>query len=92
MTQATSVCVGEASQQMASIAIVTESSMNESIRQGTDLVGRRLSALESRRLALELGPGGDHDVPYRFVLPASLLPVHAWIRLLAKIQREDWQA
>jgi hypothetical protein len=91
MKQATPVCVGGASQQMASIAIVAESSMNESSRQGTDLVGRSHSALESRRLALELGPGGDHDVPYHFVMPASLLPVLAWMRLLARIEQGELQ-
>ena len=91
MTQGTPVCVGGASQQMASIAIVAESSMNESIRQGTDLIGKSLSALESRRLALERGMGGNHDVPYHFVLPTELLPVLAWMRLLARIKQGELQ-
>src|SRR5215472_11292052 len=34
------------------------------------LVATGASALESRRLELERGLGGDHDVPYRFALPA----------------------
>lgn len=82
---------GGADQQRASIAFATQSSVNGSSRQGNGLVGRSLSAQESRRLALELGPVGDHDIPYRFVLPALLPPVFAWMRLLARIQREELQ-
>jgi hypothetical protein len=50
-----------------------------------------MSALESRRLELELGPGGDHDVPSSFVLPPSMRQVLAWMRLLARIQRRELQ-
>jgi hypothetical protein len=50
-----------------------------------------MSALESRRLELELGPGGDHDVPSSFVLPPSMRQVLAWMRLLARIQRGELQ-
>jgi hypothetical protein len=50
-----------------------------------------MSALESRRLALELGPGGDHDVLYSFVLPPSMPQVLAWMRLLARRQRGELQ-
>ena len=49
------------------------------------------SALERRRLELERGPGGDHDVPYRFALPACLPQVLAWMRLLAKVHRGELQ-
>jgi hypothetical protein len=51
--------------------------------------GNGLGALESRRLELERGPGGDHDVPYRFALPACLPQVLAWMRLLAKVHRGE---
>ncbi len=50
-----------------------------------------MSALERRRLGLELGPGGDHDVPYSFVLHASMPQVFTWMRLLAGIQRGELQ-
>ena len=53
---------------------------------------RSMSRLESRRLELELGPGGDQDVAYRFVLPPSMPQVFAWMRLLARVQRGELQA
>jgi hypothetical protein len=54
------------------IAARNRRALNESGRAGNGLIGGGMSALERRRLELELGPGGDHDVPYRFVLPASI--------------------
>lgn len=42
---------------------------------------------ESRRWALEQGPGGDHDVPYRF---EPFVPAHTlrrWSRLMAQAHR-----
>jgi len=80
---------GGADQRMASLAVATHPSVNESSREGNGLVGRGLSALEKRRLELELGSGGDHDVPYRFVLPPSMPQVLAWMRLLGRIQRGE---
>ena len=88
----TSACEGGADQQMASIAVATQPSMNGSSREGNGLVGKGMSALESRRLELESGAGGDHDVPYRFVLPPSTPQVLAWMRLLIRIQRGELQA
>ena len=82
---------GGASQQMAFIAVVTQPSVNERSREGNGLVERGISALESRRLELELGPGGDHDVPYSFALPASLPQVLGWMRLLARVHRGEVQ-
>jgi hypothetical protein len=87
--RATPASVGGGSQQMASIAVAAQSSVNENSRQGNGLVGRGPSALESRRLSLELGPGGDHDAPYHFVLPPSLPPVLAWTWLLARIEQGE---
>jgi len=48
-----------------------------------------MSVLDMKRLAIELGPGGDHDVPYIFVLPFSIPQVRAWMRLLARVQRGE---
>jgi hypothetical protein len=76
---------------MGAIAARNRPALNESGRAGNGLVGGGMSALERRRLGLELGPGGDHDVPYRFVLPASLPQVFTWMRLLARIQRGELQ-
>jgi hypothetical protein len=48
-----------------------------------------MSALVRRREALESGPGGDHDLPYRFSLPLSLPQVRAWMTLLVKVHRGE---
>jgi hypothetical protein len=48
-----------------------------------------LSFLDKKRLELELGPGGDHDIPYNFALPASMPQVLAWMRLLARVHRGE---
>jgi hypothetical protein len=80
---------GGEDQQRVSITVATQSSVNGSSTEGNGQLGKWMNALESRRLALELGPGGDHDVPSRFVLPASMPPVLAWMRLLARIERGE---
>jgi hypothetical protein len=89
VTRGTPEREGGACQQMASIAVATQPAVQIRSRGINDLVGSGMSALESRRLELELGPGGDHDVPYRFVLPPSMPQVLAWMRLLARIQRGE---
>jgi hypothetical protein len=75
-----------AGQQIAAIAVTTQPSVNQGSRQVNDLVGRGMSSLERRRLELELGPGGDHDVLYRFSLPHSVPQALAWITLMARVQ------
>ena len=45
------------------------------------------SVLESRRLELERGAGGDHDRPYTFALPLSLPQMLAWVQLLVQVQQ-----
>ena len=80
---------GGVCQQMVAIAVATQPSVNESSRQVNDLVGSGMSSLERRRLELELGPGGDHDVPYSLVLPVSMPQVLAWMRLLARRERGE---
>ena len=47
--------------------------------------------LEKRRLEQEMGPGGDHDLPYTFMLPPTLAQVRVWIQLLAQVQRGELQ-
>jgi len=42
--------------------------------------------LEIRRLELELGALGNHDSPYTFALPTSMLQAIAWTKLLVKVQ------
>ena len=79
-------------QETAPIAVSATTRLSESSRAGNGPLGRGMSALERRRLELELGTGGDHDVPYTFVLPPSMPQVLAWMRLLARVQRGELQA
>ncbi|HLI06566.1 MAG TPA: hypothetical protein VKV40_08365 [Ktedonobacteraceae bacterium] len=52
-------------------------------------VESRLSALERRRVELEMGAGGDHDQLYVFTLPVSVPQMLAWARLLARVQQGE---
>lgn len=51
----------------------------------------RMGFLDRRRLEVELGAGGDHDIPYTFTLPTSLTQTLAWLQLLAKGHHEELQ-
>ena len=62
---------------------------NESSTAACSLNVGSMHALERRRLELELGPGGDHDVPYTFALPLWMPHVLAWMRVLAKVQHGE---
>ena len=48
---------------------------------------RSINVLESRRLELELGAGGDHDSSYTFALPLSMSQTLAWVQLFVKVQQ-----
>jgi hypothetical protein len=76
---------------MGASAARSHPSVKEYGKEENGLVAPGISALERRRLELESGPGGDHDVPYRFVLPACLPQVLDWVRLLAKVHRGEVQ-
>jgi hypothetical protein len=41
---------------------------------------------DSRRLEVEYGAGGDHDLPYQFTLPHLWLQALAWVELRARVQ------
>ena len=82
---------GGADQQRASNAIAKRPPVQIRSREANSLVGRHLSAMERRRLELELGPGGNHDVPYRFALPPSMPQVLVWVKLLAKVAYGELQ-
>ncbi|HZU66166.1 MAG TPA: hypothetical protein VFA09_02710 [Ktedonobacteraceae bacterium] len=66
-----------------------EPSVNANNREGDSLVGMGMRSLENRRLELESGAGGDHDVAYRFVLPPSIPQVLVWMRRLASRARGE---
>ena len=76
---------------MGAIAARSHPPVQENGTAGNGLGAPGASALERRRLEIERGPGGDHDVPYRFALPACLPQVLAWMRLLAKVHRGELQ-
>jgi hypothetical protein len=86
---ATSACEAERHQERAPIAVSTRTQLIENGRATYTLDAGCMSSLEMRRLELELGPGGDHDLPYTFALPASMPQVLAWMRLLGRIQRGE---
>jgi hypothetical protein len=47
---------------------------------------RGMSPLDKRREELERGAGGDHDLPYQFMLPTALPQVLAWVKWLSRIE------
>jgi hypothetical protein len=51
---------------------------------------RGADIMYQKRLAIEMGVGGDHDVPYTFALPVLLSQRLAWVRLLARVQRSEF--
>lgn len=55
----------------------------------TALFNSSMDASGQKRLAYELGAGGDHDVPYVYTLPESVPLRLAWTRLLGKVQRGE---
>jgi hypothetical protein len=61
-------------------------SSRESSLAGPILDGRNTSALENRRVEIERGIGGDHDLPYTFALSASWPQVLAWTKLLVRVR------
>ena len=74
-----------------SIAVSTKIRLDERSRATHSLDERNMSSLERRRLELELGTGGDHDVPYSFALPLSMTQVFACLRLLARVHGGELQ-
>ena len=78
-----------ASLEMVSIAVISQQPLHESGRGVSALDGRGMSSLERWREELESGPGGDHDLLYRFSLPISLPQVLVWMTLLVRVQRGE---
>jgi hypothetical protein len=63
--------------------------LTESGTQEPFLKEQNTSALERRRVELEMGAGGDHDLPYTFALPASIPQVLSWTRLMVRVQHGE---
>src|SRR5260370_13256217 len=72
-----------------SIAVFTEPSLGEGDREAHPLSDKGMSFLEQRRVELERGAGGDHDLPYKFTLPISMPQVLAWMKLMVRVQHDD---
>jgi hypothetical protein len=49
---------------------------------------RGMDSLDRKRLEIEQGAGGDHDVPYHFTLPIFMPQQLAWIRLQNRVSEE----
>jgi hypothetical protein len=45
-----------------------------------------INVLDIRRLEVEPGIPGDHDMPYKFSLPTSMPQKLAWLKLMMKVQ------
>jgi hypothetical protein len=78
-------------QKPASIGIITNGLLNEGSITAHAVDSRNLSSLERRRLELESGEGGDHDLPYTFALPHAWPQVRAWLLLLVKVRNRELQ-
>ena len=62
---------------------VTASAVNE---KRVSVNGAPISVLDMRRLEVEPGAPGDHDMPYKFSLPVSMPQTLAWLRLMLRVQ------
>ena len=69
-----------------STATAIDSSMQEDRPVSYLANAGSINLLDQRRLQIELGPGGDHDTPYRFSLPMSTPQLLAWTKFLGKVQ------
>jgi hypothetical protein len=77
--------------EMVPIAVIGQQPLSERGRGVNALERKDMSSLEKRREELESGPGGDHDLPFRFSLPSSLPQVFAWMTLLVRVHRGELQ-
>jgi hypothetical protein len=84
----------QGNERATSLAVVTDPPLGEIDREAQllPLAERGVSFLEKRRVELERGAGGDHDLPYRFTLPLSMPQVLAWVKLLAKISAGELES
>ena len=73
-------------QQSRRVSTIKLPSLVESAPAETLLHEKALSALDKKRLELEMGAGGDHDQSYTFALPVSVLQLLAWARLFVSVQ------
>jgi hypothetical protein len=73
-------------QPVQQVAAVSTSSLTYTFFTRAYTPANKISPLNKRRLEIEYGPGGDHDTPYHFTLPASTPAIVAWICLQTKVR------
>jgi hypothetical protein len=67
-------------------AVVTFSPLPDSLTGTGVPPSLGMSLLDTKRLQLERGKGGDHDTPYRFTHPTSVKEQLAWAQLHTRVQ------
>jgi hypothetical protein len=65
---------------------VTASLLHDQLTTAVTLSSLGMNYQEKKRLEIELGQGGDHDMPYLFTLPITQKERLAWIRLQQQVQ------
>ena len=80
----TTMRAAQADQQAATAA--SSPSLRESIITTGVPSSLGMNVLEQKRLEIERGTGGDHDMPYHFTLPISMKERLAWTRLQTRVQ------
>ena len=88
-TRETSEQKTQENQAAVSSAVVLSLSLYESSKRTPTLDS--VSILDCKRLEIERGAGGDHDLPYHFAIPHVWSQVRAWTELLMQTQRSELQ-
>jgi len=91
LAQRTWVREERSSQERASIVTAVNPPLSGSSKSVDSLDGEEMSLLERKRLALESGADGDHDLLYRFTEPSSLPEALAWMNLLVRVRNGELQ-
>ena len=86
-TRETSELKTQENQEAISSEAVLSSSLSGSSKRTSTLDS--VSILDCKRLEIERGEGGDHDLPYHFVIPHVWPQVRAWTEILVQIQRGE---
>lgn len=71
------------------IATSVNVSHSLNVRKANSLYEKSNNSLDMKRLELEIGSTGDHDLPYEFTLPSSMPQALAWAELLAKVYQGE---
>jgi hypothetical protein len=88
-TRETSAQKTQENQETVSSGVVLSPSLYGSNKRTPTLNG--VSILDCKRLEIERGAGGDHDLPYHFSFPYVWPQVLAWTEILVQIQRGELQ-